>query len=156
MSSTVRHHKDFKTLNYLLTMGYWIDTNSPQPAPSCHCYLSCQQQCSVTVGPHTIDWCLYVMTPQLKPIIQRPVTSPPPSPSVPSQLLLVSDHLEATRGHSFPWVQWSHLAAAAAWPTLACTVTLQLSPGTHPSQGQHCSHILGCYIWKNVRLYSKL
>lgn len=46
--------------------------------------------------------------------------------SIPSQLLLVSDHLEVTRGHSLPWVQWSH------W--LARTVTLQLSPGTHPLQ----------------------
>lgn len=34
------------------------------------------------------------------------------------------------------------LAAAAARPALACTVTLQLSPGTDPSQGEHCSHNL--------------
>lgn len=29
-------------------------------------------------------------------------------------------------------------AAAAARPALACTVTLQLSPGADPSQGEHC------------------
>lgn len=32
-------------------------------------------------------------------------------------------------------------SGAAARPTLAHTITLQLSPGTHPSQGQHC-HML--------------
>lgn len=64
--------------------------------------------------------------------------------------LAASDHLEVTTGHSRPWVQWSTLAAAAR-PALACTITLQLSPGTDPSQGLHCSHNLASYIWKDMQ-----
>lgn len=130
VSSCLQQLKITKTLFLkLLTVGYWIEINSP--ARNCSstlssCHLSCQQQHWVTVGPHTIEWCLYVMTPRLKPDYPKACDVTRPRPC-----LVISDHLGVIRGHSFPWVQWSHwlpLLHGRLWPALSpCSCHLELT-----------------------------
>lgn len=116
----------------LLTVGYWIYTNCPHPAASslivCHASGSIQSRLV-----HTIEWCLYVMTPQLKPDYPEAsditTTPPPPTPLHPLWLLVISDHLEVTTGHSLSWVQWSHwlLLHGQLWPAPSpCSCHLEL------------------------------
>lgn len=81
------------------------------------------------VGPRTIEWCLYVITPQLKPDYPQAsdITSPRhPSPGSRSSMTIWR-LLEDARSHEFNGQ--ARLPLADIQPTLAGAVTLQLSPG---------------------------
>ena len=85
----------------------------------------------------------HVMTPQLKPDYPdaSDISTPPP----------LAHRLRPSVGYQRAFTPVSSMVtlavAAAARSGLACTVTLQLSPGTDPSQGNHCSHGSGWHIW---------
>lgn len=108
------------------------------------------RQHSVMVGPHTIEWCLYVMTPQLKPDYPKVSDIITPLHLHPFQFLLISDHLEVTKGHSLQWVQWSHwllllLLHGPLWPTPSpCSCHLELTH--HRDSTVPTSQVLIC--WK--------
>lgn len=105
----------------LLTRGHGIVTECPFLSGACHA--------SITVGPRTIEWCLYVMTPWLKPDYPQAsdITGPRhPSPGSRSSLTIWR-LLEDARSHEFNGQ--ARLLLVAARPTLAGAVILQLSPG---------------------------
>lgn len=117
----------------------WYKLSTPCPFLS---LTSVMWQHSVTVGPHTIEWCLYVMTPRLKPDYPEAsdITTPSPSPPSSCSSLTIWRLLEDIPSHEFN----GH--------TGCCCCMADSGPHRHPAAVTWNSPITGTALFPRLRL----